>query len=76
MVLLCKILLEYCKQNTEDTRALFNLVSLFKVRSTIDLHFLRRYLKYHLYENISKPTKRRIMLEFLSILKSQPIGDA
>lgn len=49
LILLCKILLEYCKQNTEDTKALFSLVSLFKVRSTMDLHFLRRYLKYHLY---------------------------
>ncbi len=48
LVLLCKILLEYCKQNSDDIKALFSLVELFKVRSTIDLHFLRRYLKQHL----------------------------
>jgi hypothetical protein len=77
LVLLCKILLEYCKQNSDDIKALFSLVELFKVRSTIDLHFLRRYLKQHLNEKVSKQTKRKIFLEFMSIVKSPPTtGDA
>lgn len=54
VIILSKILLEYIKQNTEDLKALFSLVNVFKLRSTLDLHFIRKYLKYDLYERTTK----------------------
>jgi hypothetical protein len=50
------------RQNSDDLRALFSLVTVFKLRSTLDLHFIRKYLKYDLYEMTSAETKRSIML--------------
>jgi hypothetical protein len=49
VVLLSRILLEFVRQNPEDLKALFALVNVFKLRSTLDLHFVRKYLKYDLY---------------------------
>ena len=56
------MLLEYIKQNIDDLKALFSLVGVFKLRGTLDLHFIRKFLKYDLYEKASADTKRQIML--------------
>ena len=50
------------EQNTEDLKALFSLVNVFKLRATLDLHFIRKYLKYDLYENTSPVVKRQIFV--------------
>jgi hypothetical protein len=42
-------LLEYIKQNIDELKALFSLVGVFKLRGTLDLHFVRKFLKYDLY---------------------------
>lgn len=62
VILLAKVLLEYIKQNIDDLKALFSVVGVFKLRGTLDLHFIRRFLKYDLYERASAETKRQILL--------------
>lgn len=76
VIILSKILLEYIKQNTEDLKALFSLVNVFKLRSTLDLHFIRKYLKYDLYERTTKEVKRSIFLEFLTMMRASQTGDS
>ena len=62
VILLSKILLEYIRQNIDELKALFSLVGVFKLRGTLDLHFIRKFLKYELYEKASVETKRQIMM--------------
>lgn len=76
VVLLSKILLEFIKQNPEDLKALFSLVNVFKLRSTLDLHFIRKYLKYDLYEKTTPEIKRQIFMEFLALLRGPQNGDS
>lgn len=64
------------RQNSEDLKALFSLVNVFKLRSTLDLHFIRKYLKYDLYEKTSPEVKKQIFLEFLSMLRGSQNGDS
>jgi hypothetical protein len=75
VILLSKILLEYIKQNIDELKAIFSLVGVFKLRGTLDLHFIRRFLKYDLYERASAETKRQLVLEFLAMLRSPQSGD-
>jgi hypothetical protein len=76
VIILSKILLEYVRQNTEDLKALFALVNVFKLHATLDLHFIRKYLKYDLYENTSPAIKRQIFLEFLAMMRGAQNGDS
>lgn len=67
----------FARQNREDTTILFELTKLFKIRSTVDMNFLRSFFKYELYESYSMATKKRLFLEFVSLMKDNtvPIED-
>ena len=54
---------------------MFSLVGVFKLRGTLDLHFIRMFFKYELYERASAETKRQMMLEFFNMLRNIQSGD-
>ena len=75
VIMLSKILLEYIKQNIDELKPMFSLVGVFKLRGTLNLHFIRMFFKYDLYERASVDTKRQIMLEFLTMMRGSQSGD-
>lgn len=58
MVLIIKILLNFCKENHGEIDILFTLVTVGKTRVLRDLSFLRNFLKNTIFETFNVSEKK------------------
>ena len=68
IVLLLKIILNYCRENHEDYDTLFKLLETSKRRLARDSSFLRKFFSNELPETYSTIEKREIFLYFLKFI--------
>jgi hypothetical protein len=74
-VLLTQILLRYIEYNRDQIETLFNLMKVFKVRSIVDLHFLKKYLRYNLYDNLTPELRKKLVINFFTLVQKHAQND-
>eukprot|EP00002_Diphylleia_rotans_P036225 TRINITY_DN7963_c0_g1_i1.p1 TRINITY_DN7963_c0_g1~~TRINITY_DN7963_c0_g1_i1.p1 ORF type:complete len:3345 (+),score=544.19 TRINITY_DN7963_c0_g1_i1:49-10083(+) len=67
---LLKILISLCKQKEDEYRLLFDMASIFTIRSVVDYSFLKDFLTQDISEVYSIQTRRDILQYFISFFKS------
>lgn len=71
--ILCNILLTYCRANKDDVFALFDLIPVLCIPSTIDTSFITNFFRGELPYLYSTEDKRVIVTIFLAMIKQRDI---
>jgi transformation/transcription domain-associated protein len=67
---LIKCFLNFC-EHSEEVNLLYDMTSIFTVKTTIDYSFLREYYLQHIPEKFSVERKKKIVRVFLDFFASQ-----
>ena len=51
------------------------MMDVFKLRATFDLHFLRKYLRYKLYNNLTPDLRKKLLISFLTMVRNHNEND-
>ncbi len=69
IILIQKILINYCRENHDDISTLFKLAEVSKIRIAGDYSFLRKFFRNEVPEKYTSQEKKDIFLSFLSYLR-------
>jgi len=74
IVILLKILINYCKQNHSDLDTLFKIVSVANIRISQEQSFIRRFLRSYISEHFSLAEQNQLFLYYIDSLARQDVS--
>lgn len=72
--IIIKCFLNYCRAHKEEIDVLFQMLSIFTVRTTVDFSFLRDFYTHEVAEGYTPEQKKTILSRFLQFFKDSSIA--